>query len=387
MNDALSAERFYVPPVGSKELAESLPAMAFWDPSVLDHERETVLRNSWLCVPKQLLRVHNPDVRSIWARPSPGHGYSDLLGMRGNAARIRVLGESIFLYRGTVPKGDPELRCFRNMCPHMRYPLLEVTQEAGNETRITCEQHGLLCSEDGTLISHPAFSNPTDEQKARLSLIRYHSQEWFDFYFICRGDPAVSFDDAIRPVLDSLSCMPLEHFKYQNIGHEQRIVDGNWKTHSMNYEDWLHIRYIHKRPNGLADALDPSTAHMELYEHSTLMWAYASDPADGFDPRFLPERFQDPENPTKRVFALWWFVFPNLTLNFYPWGLSVNIYMPAMVDTDKMNFDPEKTEFLWYHYVWDQEKYENRESRWLMTLVDFEDIETIRPNKGSFFDT
>ena len=52
-----------------------------------------------------------------------------------------------------------------------------------------------------------------------------------------------------------------------------------------------------------------------------------AQPEDGFAPAQLPERLRDPDR--RRVFALWWFVWPNLTFNFYPWGLSVNVYQPV----------------------------------------------------------
>ncbi len=379
MPDKLAPEHFYVPPVGSDELAESLPSIAFWDHDVLRHELETVFRRSWLCVPKQLFREHNPAVRSIYVPPAPGHSHFDVLGMRGNAVRFRILGESAFLFRGSRPKGAPALRCFKNMCPHARYQLLEISQDTDNELRITCQQHGLACDEEGLFIGHPAFPEPTDAQKDRLSLSRYALEEWFDFFFLCREeDPAHPFQEVMQPVLDTLVGIDLGQFRYRHSSTQERIVQGNWKYHAWNYEDWLHIRFIHKRPAGLADAIDLASARMELFPQATLMWAYAADPADGFDPKDLPERFRDPEHPERRVFALWWFVFPNLALNFYPWGLSVNIFMPAIVNGETMAFDPEKTEFLWYHYVWDEQKYQQIESRWLNTLVDFEDIETMR---------
>ncbi|OGH69416.1 MAG: hypothetical protein A2754_00130 [Candidatus Magasanikbacteria bacterium RIFCSPHIGHO2_01_FULL_47_8] len=377
----LVPEQFYIPPVGSSdELVQSLPAMSMWDKGVLDHEKETVFRDSWLCMPKQLIRQFNPDVRSIYARPAPGHPYIDVLKGRGNATKIRTLGESVMLFRGSEPKGNPELRCFKNMCPHARYPMLEVAHDSDGELYIKCEQHGLVCNEYGKFVSHRAFPNATPEQRRRLSMPDYKVREWFDFFFIARTDsPPYSFEDTMRPVWESLARLPLDEFKYRSIGAEQRIVEGNWKLQALNYEDWLHIRDIHKRPSGLADAMDLESARMELYDDVTLMWAYAADPADGFDPKFLPDRFKDPSDPDgRRVYALWWFVYPNLTLNFYPWGLSVNIYMPAMVDTERMKFDPEKTEFLWYHYVWDEAKYRDIDSRWLNEQVDFEDVEAIK---------
>jgi ring hydroxylating enzyme alpha subunit len=70
------------------------------------------------------------------------------------------------------------------------------------------------------------------------------------------------------------------------------------------------------------------------------------------------------------VFALWWFIFPNTTLNFYPWGLSVNVYMP-------IPGKPDKTLFLWFQYALDEEKFQRRNSTWLNEQVDAEDIEAI----------
>jgi choline monooxygenase len=70
------------------------------------------------------------------------------------------------------------------------------------------------------------------------------------------------------------------------------------------------------------------------------------------------------------VFALWWFVFPNLTLNFYPWGLSINLYAPVPGK-------PQRTLFHWYHLVRDASKYAKREEVWMMKAVDDEDVDAL----------
>lgn len=95
---------------------------------------------------------------------------------------------------------------------------------------------------------------------------------------------------------------------------------------------------------------------------------YAGNPEHGFEPDQLPARFAQ---PGRRVFALWWFVFPNLTLNFYPWGLSINVYMPV---PDR----PDRTRFEWYHFVLDEERYGRRDDVWLNHQVDAEDVDAMR---------
>ncbi len=63
-------------------------------------------------------------------------------------------------------------------------------------------------------------------------------------------------------------------------------------------------------------------------------------------------------------------MFPNLTLNLYPWDLSLNVYAP-------IPGNPARTQFLWYHYVLDEEKFQRRNDIWLDKHVDSEDIEAI----------
>ena len=89
---------------------------------------------------------------------------------------------------------------------------------------------------------------------------------------------------------------------------------------------------------------------------------------DGFDPSWLPARFGTSDG--RGVFALWWFVFPNLTLNFYPWGLSINVYQPVPGR-------PEATRFGWFQLAVDGAKHAERDRRWLSAQVDAEDVDTL----------
>lgn len=174
----------------------------------------------------------------------------------------------------------------------------------------------------------------------------------------------------MEAVKQSIPGIDLDSFVYQPVQNEVREVDGNWKQHAWNYMDNYHIRFVHKGPEGLAGAIDLASYKTELHEFSSLQWAYARRPQDGFSQEQVAPRFRDPKHPDKRVFALWWFIFPNLTLNFYPWGLSVNQYMPVPGN-------PDKTEFHWYQYSLDETKFKHRNTTWLSEQVDAEDIEAI----------
>ncbi|HZD11924.1 MAG TPA: SRPBCC family protein, partial [Candidatus Binatus sp.] len=183
-------------------------------------------------------------------------------------------------------------------------------------------------------------------------------------------------NDFLRDVTQSIVNLPVARMKQVHHKLESRTLEGNWKQHAWNYMDNFHIRFVHKGPDGLAGAVNLHTYHTELYKWSALQWVYAQEPEDGFEPDQLPTRFIDREHVDRRVFALWWFIFPNLTLNFYPWGLSINIYSPSIED-------PGKTRFQWYHCVMDEDKYERKDEVWLDEQVDNEDVEAIaNVNRG-----
>jgi choline monooxygenase len=272
---------------------------------------------------------------------------------------VNVLDRPLFLQRDW----DGRLRCFPNVCTHAWFPLVHGP---GRERTIVCRQHGRRFDSYGRFLGQPGFEQAPDREEDHLHDLPL--AEWREFLFMSQESPSVSLDDALAEVDASISSLRLTELDRRPQTGEVRLVAGNWKQHAWNYMDVFHLTYIHRAPGGLADRLDMDSYRTELYPLSALQWAYAIDPEHGFEPDMLPVRFRHPE---KRVFALWWFVFPNLTLNFYPWGLSVNVYMPVPGR-------PDQTLFLWYHYVLDQARYERRDEIWLNRQVDAEDVDAIR---------
>ena len=115
---------------------------------------------------------------------------------------------------------------------------------------------------------------------------------------MCLREPLASFRKIAENVKASIPGIDLESFNYKPVPDEVREVDGNWKQHAWNYMDNYHIRFVHKGPGGLADAIDLETYTTELYQHSALQWAYARRPEDGFDSQQIANRFKDPNMTT-----------------------------------------------------------------------------------------
>ncbi|MDX6768250.1 MAG: SRPBCC family protein [Elusimicrobiota bacterium] len=328
--------------------AETLPARAFTDPAVLERELETLFATNWLLVPEPTGAEARAD-----SRP-----WSERLRQRGARAPLTLLEKPLFLQRGWR---DDALRLMPNVCTHAWYPLVAG---ASRGERLVCAQHGRQFDGAGRVLSQPGFK----QFRACDRLTSFPMAEFGPLLFACLGRPTRPFAKLSAPIVASLGRLPLDRLERRAQAGELREVDGNWKQHAWNYMDKFHVQFIHKAPGGLADAIDLAGYKTELYDGVSLQWAYAKNPAAGFDPALLPDRFRDPAG--RRVFALWWFVFPGLTLNFYPWGLSVNLYEPVPGK-------PEKTLFRWFAYSWNDALFARRDELWLSEQVDAEDVEAM----------
>lgn len=348
----LSWKSFYVDPDIRK--AETLPATAFTDPDYLEVELNTIFARTWLFVPQRSTLDLRDDPRSL----------TEMLRLRGSQSPLSMLDKPLFLQRDWKGK----LHCFPNVCTHAWYPLVHGP---GRERTIICAQHGRQFDCEGKFISQTGFRGDLENFPREADNLRdFPVEQWAQFLFVTLGEPVAPLHEFLGAPQESVASFPVAEFKHYPQPGEVREVDGNWKQHAWNYMDKFHITFIHRAPGGLADAIDLASYQTELYQFSALQWAYAKNQEHGFDPGHLPSRFHDPAHPSKRIFALWWFIFPNLTLNFYPWGLSVNVYMPVPSK-------PDKTLFLWYHYVFDGQKYEQKNDLWLNEQVDQEDIDAM----------
>jgi len=100
-------------------------------------------------------------------------------------------------------------------------------------------------------------------------------------------------------------------------------VNAHWALYVENYLEGFHIPFVHA---GLNEIVDYPGYRTELHRWSSVQRAQAKDGAPA---------------------ARYWWIFPNLMLNFYPWGLSLNLIMPQAIDRTRVLFrsyvaDPSK---------------------------------------------
>ncbi|HIB14529.1 MAG TPA: aromatic ring-hydroxylating dioxygenase subunit alpha, partial [Candidatus Marinimicrobia bacterium] len=93
-----------------------------------------------------------------------------------------------------------------------------------------------------------------------------------------------------------------------------------------NYLEGFHVPFVHK---GLAKDIDVGTYETQLLENGVLQIAEGEETI---------EILKDPRTPSRNIYGLYYWIFPNIMLNFYSWGLSVNIIEPVSREKTRVRF-------------------------------------------------
>jgi choline monooxygenase len=145
-----------------------------------------------------------------------------------------------------------------------------------------------------------------------------------------------------------ISWLHLENFVFTQAHSKEYLVNANWALYCENYLEGFHIPYVHASLNQL---LDYGQYSSEIYPYSNLQLGFAKAGEESFK---IPESSPD---FGKHIAAYYFWVFPNLMFNYYPWGLSINVVKPLAPNQTKVSF---------LTYIADQEKFE----RGAMSMID-----------------
>jgi len=230
---------------------------------------------------------------------------------------------------------EDKLHCLSNVCTHRGNIL--VDNPCVLSGGISCTYHGRRFGLDGCFKAMPETEGMVDFPSERDNLTKLEIKKWKQFLFTSLN-PSFSFDELISEMEKRVGWMPIENFKFDANRSQEYLVRANWALYCDNYLEGFHIPYIHK---DLAKTLDASGYQSEIYKYSNLQLGIAQGGEMAFD---LPASSPD---FGKRVGAYYFWLFPNMMFNFYPWGLSVNIIRPLKYNLTKVIFKS---------YVWDESK-------------------------------
>ena len=293
--------------------AETLPASFYKDEILFGDLKEKVFLRSWQWIGNTALV---PEINSVF----PFILLDD------------YLTEPMLLTK------DPEgsISCLSNVCTHRGN---RVAYEKGISKKLVCKYHGRRFNLQGDFEYMPEFEQTQNFPRPCDNLHRFPLKQWGPLLF-AGLNPAFDFQEVLNVMNDRIGFMDLEHFKEDKTRHKDFDVNAHWALYCDNYLEGFHVPFVH---NDLNAVLDYGSYTTEIYKHCNLQIGYTESAENTFD---LPE---DHVDFGKHVAAYYFWVFPNMMFNFYPWGLSINIVKPISINKTKVSFrsyvyDPTKLE-------------------------------------------
>ncbi len=299
-------------PVDSKIARASTISKRFYtDPGVFEEAKDRIFARSWQW-------VADTDVVKV---PGQVYPFTILDG---------CLSEPALLTRDT----DDRLHCVSNVCTHRGNI---VCEGPGNKRFLRCRYHGKRFGLDGCFQSMPEFEGAEGFPSPADSLPKIPFGIW-DNQIFTSLDPICPLEEWIAPMIERVGWLPLDLFQPEPSRGRDYMVKANWALYVDNYLEGFHIPFIHADLNAV---IDYGSYTVETFRYCNLQLAVSKGADDVFD---LPK---DSPDYGRAISAYYFWVFPNLMFNFYPWGLSINVIRPLAHNLTKISFIP---------YVWDASK-------------------------------
>ena len=213
------------------------------------------------------------------------------------------------------------LRCLSNVCTHRGNILVAAACRA---KQIRCGYHSRRFGLDGRMTFMPEFRDARDFPSPSDDLPQVAFGEWAGHGFASLA-PVAPLEAFLGEMRAGMEGAPFDRMRHDPARDRDYHVEAHWALYVENYLEGFHIPFVHPALN---QAVDYGNYGGEIHRYSNLQVAL------------------DKEG---RVAARYWWVFPNLMLNFYPWGLSLNLVEPLAID---------RTRVLFRSFVWDPSRLE-----------------------------
>ncbi|MCP4910362.1 MAG: aromatic ring-hydroxylating dioxygenase subunit alpha [Bacteroidetes bacterium] len=294
-------ERFYVNP--DIRVAETLPASFYRSQNIFNALKEKVFEQTWQWI---------GDTNNILPSAESVYPFVFL---------DKFISEPMVM----IKDGTGVIRCFSNVCTHRGNIIAHNPEKAD---QLVCLYHGRQFNLDGSLKRMPEFKDAKDFPRACDNLHEFEVFNWSNHLFVGLK-PIFDFTEVIDVMNERIGFLPIKNFKLDKAICSDYYVNCHWALYCDNYLEGFHIPFVHEDLN---IALNYGKYTTELYEHMNLQIGYAGGTDEVFD---LPEGHPD---EGKQIAAYYYWVFPNIMFNFYPWGLSINLVKPISPTETKVSF-------------------------------------------------
>ena len=292
--------------------AHTLPSRFYHDPAAYEHARERIFARSWQPIGDR-------------ARlKAPGH-VLPLTLLDG------CLDEPLVLTHAE----DGQVRCLSNVCTH-RGTL--VVEGEGHTHTMRCRYHGRRFDLEGRMRSMPEFDGVEGFPSKADDLPALALEAWGPLHWTSL-DPMCGFEEWVRPLRSRVDWLRPEGFALHADRSADYVIPVNWALYCDNYLEGFHVPYVHGA--SLGGKLEYDDYDVELFDWSNVQIGVAKEGEPAFE---LPAGHPD---EGRRIAAWYFWLFPNVMVNVYLWGISLNVVQPL---------GPTRTRVLFRSYVSDPTK-------------------------------
>lgn len=198
--------------------ATAMPRDIYISPEILQHERERIFAQDWICA-----------------------GRADEIPNIGDYLTFDLCDQPLLLIRGS----DNMIHARANVCLHR---MMRLANGSGHTKKFTCPYHAWTYDIDGKLIA-AAYMDRTscfDRQNMRLPEIRceiFHG--WIYVSMNKEAEPVGNLLIDLVPLIN-----PYQMDNYVTIFRQQHIWHTNWKHLTENFMEGYHLPVAHKNTVG-----------------------------------------------------------------------------------------------------------------------------------------
>ena len=220
---------------------------------------------------------------------------------------------------------DGEINCYSNVCTHRAHI---VCLESCDSSILRCRYHGRTFELDGTMKTMAGFNEVKNFPSKKDDLRSISSLIWKDFVFVSLNNK-VDITSVLADAEHRLQGYEFDKLVLDKNQSHSYIIDSHWALYCENYLEEFHIPFVHK---GLAQDINMADYETILLENGVLQTALCSNQKDAIK---LDSNAPD---SNKNMYAYYYWTFPNLMLNFYAWGLSINIIEPLTTHKTRIKY-------------------------------------------------
>ncbi|HEX4417023.1 MAG TPA: aromatic ring-hydroxylating dioxygenase subunit alpha [Kofleriaceae bacterium] len=282
-------------------------------------ERASTIPAAWYTDP----RIAALERRTVWSRTWQLVGRTAQVAAPGEFVTAEVGGEPVVVVRGS----DGVLRGFFNVCRHHAAAVL--TAPCGKVDRLRCPYHGWTYDLAGQLRGVPEFDGVCEFDRAATGLVPLSVATWDCFVFVHLDPDPMPLEAYLGALVGQVAPLGLGALAFCE--RREYTLACNWKVYVDNYLDGgYHVPHLHPSLSSVLTHADYTIENFERFclQASPIAERSATNP--GTDPATASVR---------KGRALYYWIYPNLMLNWYEGHLDTNLVIPLGVDRTKVVFE------------------------------------------------